>query len=129
MGLGVGTNNYAELITLCHLLHFTLGHQCTNINIFGDLKIIVNWFNGISGCHLHTLNNILNEVNIFKTEFNNISCSHIYKEHNRNVDKLSKEVVLMPRGEWVITEQQGTNEYQYYHRPYIDLIYQRDPGH
>ena len=42
MGLGAGTNNFAELITLRHLLHFSLGHHCININIFGDSKIIIN---------------------------------------------------------------------------------------
>lgn len=129
MGLGPRTKNYAELITLGHLLHFSLGHHCTNINIFGDSKIIINWFNGISDCHIHTLNNILNEVNMFKAKFNNISCSYIYREHNNHVDKLSKEAALMPKGVWEITEQQGTNEYQYYHQPYIDQIYQKNPCH
>lgn len=54
MGLEAGTNNFAELITLRHLLHFSLGHQCHNLNIFGDSKIIINWFNSISTCHIHT---------------------------------------------------------------------------
>ena len=31
MGLGGGTNNYAELVTLRHLLHFSLGHECINL--------------------------------------------------------------------------------------------------
>eukprot|EP00253_Pinus_taeda_P020420 PITA_20420 len=103
MGLGAGTNNYGELITLRHLLHFSLGHQCNILNIFWDSKIIINWFNGIASCHIHTLSNILNEVNIFKAEFNNISCTHIYREHNGDADKLS-EAALLPRGEWVIIE-------------------------
>ncbi len=42
LGLGGGTNNYAELITLRHLLHFSLGHKCINLQIFGDSKIIIN---------------------------------------------------------------------------------------
>lgn len=129
LGLGARTNNYGELITLRHLFHFTLGHHCTNLNIFGDSKIIINWFNGISDCDIHTLSNILNEEYIFKATFNNISCTPIYREHNSHADKLSKEVALMPRGVWEITEQHGTNEYQYYHRPYIDQVYQRDFGH
>lgn len=70
MGLVAGTNNFAELITLRHLLHFSLGHQCHNLNIFGDSKIIINWFNSISTCRIHTLGNIINEVNLFKAEFN-----------------------------------------------------------
>ena len=128
MGLGDGTNNFAELITLHHLLHFSLGHQCFNLNIFGDSKIIISWFDSISVCHIHTLNNILNEVNIFKVEFNNISCNHIYREHNSSANQLSKEVASLPRGEWVIQEQRGADEFRYFHRPYIDQHYQGDPN-
>lgn len=115
MGLGEGTNNYAELITLHHLLHFSLGHNCMDLNIYGDSKIIVNWFNNITVCHSHTLSNILNEVNLFKAQFNSISCQHIYREHNCNADRLSKEATVLPGGEWMIQEHRGSNEYRYYH--------------
>jgi len=126
MGLGAGTNNFVELITLRHLLHFSFGHQCYNLNIFGDSKIIINCFNSIYVRHIHTLSNILNEVNIFKAEFNNISYNHIYREHNCSADQLSKEATSLPRGEWVIQEQRGTDEFRYYHRPYIDQHHQED---
>lgn len=36
MVLGEGTNNYVELITLRHLLHFSLAHDFTTIQILGD---------------------------------------------------------------------------------------------
>jgi len=123
MGLCAGTNNFAELITLRHLLHFSLGHNCMNINIFGDSKIIINWFNNTTACHIHTLSNILDEINIFKAQFNIIKCNHIYREHNSCADELSKEAMILPREEWMIHEQRGTNEYHYYHCPYIDLHY------
>lgn len=123
-GLGMGTNNFAELITLIHLLHFALGHNISNINIFGDSKIIINWFNINSICHIHTLNIILHEIQDFKAAFNLISCSHIYREHNEGADRLSKEVALMDRGVWEITEVNGQQEHKYYHRPYIDQGYQ-----
>lgn len=45
IGLEVGTNNFAELISLRHLLHFALAHSCNHLHIFGDSKIIINWFN------------------------------------------------------------------------------------
>lgn len=106
-GLGTGTNNFAELITLRHLLHFALSHHFTCINIFGDSKIIINWFNNISSCHIHTLSIILNEVLELEAAFNNITCSHIYREHNESADRLSKEASMMDRGVWEITEVQG----------------------
>jgi len=123
MGLGIGSNNFAEIITLQHLLHFALGHNCMHIHIYGDSKIIIDWFNNITIFHTHTLSNILDEINILKAQFIDISCHHIYREHNSSADQLSKEASTLPRGEWMIQEQQGTNEYQYYHRPYIYLRY------
>lgn len=47
------------------------------------------------------------------------------REHNNSADQLSKEATTLPRGEWMIQEQRGTNAYQYYHRPYIDAQYHR----
>lgn len=69
MGLGVGTNNYVELISLRHLLHFSLTHACNHIHIFGDSQIIINWFNNIFACHMHSLRNILDEIMILKAQF------------------------------------------------------------
>lgn len=126
-GLGTGSNNYAKLITLRHLLHFTLGHNITCINIFWDSNIIINWFNNIAICHIHTLNIILQEIQEFKSAFNHISCSHIYREHNVSSDRLSKEASLMDRGVWEVTEVHGQREFKYYHHPYIDQRYQQAP--
>eukprot|EP00253_Pinus_taeda_P017857 PITA_17857 len=122
-GLGAGTNNFAELITLRHLLHFALIHHCNSINIFGDSQIIINWINGITTCHIHTLSIVLNEVLELKAAFNNITVSHIYREHNNGADKLSKEAATMDRGMWEISEIKDHQEQKIYHRPYIDPEY------
>lgn len=122
-GLGVGTNNFSELITLRHLLHFALRHHCISINIFGDSQIIINWINGTATCHMHSLSTILQEALDLKAAFNDFSISHIYREHNKGADKLSKEAALMDRGLWEITEIIDQQEQKLYHRPYIDPGY------
>jgi len=104
MGLWAGTNNFAELITLRHLLHFSLGHNCMSISIFGDSNIIIDWFDNIIACHIHTLSNILDEINFFKAQFDIITCNHIYREHNSCADELSKAATILPRGEWMTQE-------------------------
>lgn len=104
MGLVLGTNKFAELISLKHLLHFALAHACYYLQIFGDSKIIINWFNNISTCHVHTHRNILDDIMILKAQFNYVSCQHIYKECNMVADQLSKEVAAHPRGLWLIQE-------------------------
>jgi len=42
MGLGIGSNNYAELFAIRNLLHFALSHHLTDINIFGDSMVVIN---------------------------------------------------------------------------------------
>jgi len=126
MGFRNGSNNYAEISAIHNLLHFALLHQHTKINIFGDSMVVVNWINNVTTCHTHTLSNILHDALTLKTAFNHFSCLHIYREHNSEADKLSKEASTLPRGEWIIVEQNGTEEHQFYHRPYIDQREQRD---
>jgi len=111
MGLGEGTNNYAEFITLRHLLHFALAHSCNNIQIFGDSQIIINWFNNKNRCHAHSLRNILDEIMVYKAQFNSIIYQHIYKEYNEAADKLSKEATTQLRGLWMILEQHGADQH------------------
>jgi len=120
MGLGVGSNNFAEIMALRNLLHFSLEQRCQNLNIYGDSKTVVNWFNLITTCHIYTLSNIMYEIQTFKAAFNHISCLHIYREHNNCADQLSKEALALPRGEWIILEQQGSEEYRFFHRLYTD---------
>lgn len=47
MGLGRGTNNFAELITSKYLIQFALEKHCSNSNLqlFGDSKVVCNWIN------------------------------------------------------------------------------------
>ena len=47
VGLGEGTNNYAELLSLKLLLIFAAKKGCQNINIYGDSMNVINWTRGI----------------------------------------------------------------------------------
>ena len=63
MGLSVGTNNYAELMALKLLLHFSLEQRCIKLHIFGDSLIIINWVNKIQHCKNLALITLYEEVN------------------------------------------------------------------
>lgn len=82
LGLGPGTNNHAELITLRHLIYFAMTKNCQQIQIFGDSRTVVDWFNNKSNCHAYSLKHILEEIVFFKTFFDQITVSHIYRERN-----------------------------------------------
>jgi len=121
MGLGNGTNNFAELITLRHLLQFSLVKQCRHLQIYGDSKIIINWFNNISIYHAFSLRHILDDALCLRAHFDTIVCHHIYRDRNQVSDQLSKEAAVKPSGTSLILEPLDREHYKYYHRPYIDI--------
>lgn len=120
LGLGPGTNNHAELITLRHLLYFALSKNCRQLQIFGDSKIVIDWVNYKSICHAYSLKHILEEIVFFKTHFDQITVSHIYRERNTTADRLSKEAADRPLGDWLIEEHNPDGMHRFFHRPYID---------
>ena len=42
VGLGLGTNNYVELLGIKLLLKLALEKQLTKIHVFGDLQLVIN---------------------------------------------------------------------------------------
>ena len=43
VGLGMGTNNFAEVMALKLLVHFAVEKDIKRIQIYGDSLIIINW--------------------------------------------------------------------------------------
>lgn len=86
MGLGMGTNNYAKLITLRHLLQFSLQKHCRNIQIFGDSKIVIYLINKNSSCHSYTLRHIVEEAHTLIALFDLFVSPHIYRDRNQISD-------------------------------------------
>ena len=91
IGLGHGTNNFAELSCLLCLLQFSITKDIHALRLFGDSTIVIDWFSDLSTCHTHTLQNILAETLLLKTQFDHISCRHIFRGRNTISDLLSKE--------------------------------------
>jgi len=104
VGLGSGTNNFAELqslkLLLCWLIHLGMG----SIHIFGDSHNVVKWFNGKNKCQNCTLIPLLEEVLLLKHQFDFITVCHIFKERNPVVDLFSKEGIQQAMGIWHIIE-------------------------
>ena len=42
-GLGRGTNNFAELMSLRLLLLFALEQGCLSLKVFGDSMLVIEW--------------------------------------------------------------------------------------
>lgn len=108
VGLGTGTNNYAELSALKLLLCWLIHRHILTVQIFGDSLSVVNWVNGQSRCHSYMLRPLLEEIMSLKSSFNVFSIGHIYRERNGTADTLSKEGLQQAMGSWkVVEEDQG----------------------
>eukprot|EP00253_Pinus_taeda_P014598 PITA_14598 len=79
----------------------------------------------LSALH-NLLRNLLQNTLILKAAFVHFSCAHIYREHNCEADKLSKEALTIPQGEGHIVELLGNVEHRFFHRPYIEQRHPRD---
>ena len=64
MGLGSGTNNYVELMTLKLLLCFAIERNCKKIQIFGDSMVFIKWINKTQRFRNSSLDTLYEEVNM-----------------------------------------------------------------
>ena len=104
VGLGQGSNNFAELKALHLLLCWLISKQIFQIQIFGDSRNVVNWFNGTHQCRHFLLLPLLQEIRRLKSFFTQISVVHIYRERNQQADILSKEGLQLALGSWAVVE-------------------------
>lgn len=104
VGLGSGSNNYAELSALRLLLCWLLHRNILSIQIFGDSVNVINWANGSSICQNQILKTILEEILQLKTSFNSLILCHVYRDQNEEADRLSKKGVQQIVGSWSIVE-------------------------
>ena len=123
-GLGKGSNNYAELMSLGLLLLFSLEQGCLSLQVFGDSMLVIEWEKETVQCHVMILLPILEEVFRIKQHFNYISFTHVYRERNGVADQLSKEATQwhLVFGIWRITVHSGEGSFSYYHRPFNDSV-------
>eukprot|EP00253_Pinus_taeda_P024814 PITA_24814 len=104
VGLGSGTNNFAELSALRLLLCWLIQRNTFTIQIFGDSLNAINWVNGKSSCKNQILKPMLEELQVLKSSFNSFSICHIYRDNNDDADKLPKEGLQQALGGWKIVE-------------------------
>ena len=120
MGLGGGTNNFAELMSLKLLLVFALETGCTVLNFFGDSLNVINWINHTQACRDLRLAHIISSIQQILLRFDSFSCRHVYREINQEADLASKEGLGMEMGTWLVKEYIAGIVQIFFHRPFID---------
>jgi len=120
-GLGEGSNNFAELMSLKLLLIFAIEKGCKKLNVFGDSKNVINWISLTQECRNRRLDSLLYSIRTVLQNLETFSCRHVYRENNLVADLASKEGLNMVLGRWKITETRDGSTQDFYHRPFIDM--------
>jgi ribonuclease HI len=79
MGLGAGTNNYAELMSLKLLLLFAKEKNVNSIQVFGDSQMVVKWVWNLHQCHNIIFLPILEEVQRLVASFDSFDIHHVFQ--------------------------------------------------
>ena len=82
VGLGAGTNNFAELCALKLLLTLARKNYIAKIQIYGDSQLVINWANGKFRMHNIELSQVLQEVQRLSDSFELMELKHIHCERN-----------------------------------------------
>eukprot|EP00253_Pinus_taeda_P017420 PITA_17420 len=105
VGLGTGSNNFAELLALKFLICWLIQRHTFSIQIYGDSQNVIRWVNGQSTCRNLILKQILGEILRLKSHFHVFSLRHIFREKNELADNLSKDGLSQVLGSWKIIEE------------------------
>ena len=104
LGVGYGTNRKVEFLSLWELL---LSSQMMGIplsHVYGDSQVIINWVMGSTALSPPDLVHWCRETKKLISSFQDLSFTHIYREHNRMADRLSKSALSFPRGKGNVKE-------------------------
>lgn len=93
MGNGHSTNNYVKLVALWLLLYMAMRRNICELQIFGDSRVVIDWFNQVAGLHAINLAHWSKRIWHISSLFGTITCGHIYQELNGVADCLSKEAL------------------------------------
>lgn len=98
LGVGYGSNTKAELLGLWALLFTSQMMGVPLPHIYGDSQVIINWAKGLSALTPPDLHHWCRETKKLILSFPGLSLSHIYREHNRIADGLSKTALTLSPG-------------------------------
>ena len=98
MGGSLGSNTKAELLSLFGLLHFASLIVISDISVYGDSKVLIDWLNGSTNLHVLLLKHWIHKVQDIKRTFEHISFRHISRCFNTSADALSKTTISLKFG-------------------------------
>ena len=95
MGCGHNTNTRVELLALWALMNFAAATGLHSLHVCGDSSVIINWANDEATLSALDLDYWCDNITELKSSFLSLDFRHVYREHNKNADCLSKEVLCI----------------------------------
>jgi ribonuclease HI len=85
-----GTNTRAELLGAWATLHLASRLNIEVLQILGDSRTIIEWLNNRGKLQAISLMAWKDIIRLLQPTFKKLSYKHIYREHNKTTDQLSK---------------------------------------
>ena len=76
----------------------------SELRVYGDSKTIINRDNDVAILEVLTLDHWCSRIKDMVTRFYTFTCKHTFREHNRVVDRLSKEALELEAGYLIVQE-------------------------
>ncbi len=99
--LGRTTNNVAEYQALLAALDYALAHQCRRLRVLADSELLVRQINGTYKVKNHNLKPLYDRAKHLIARFESFSIQHVYREENREADRLANRTLDAARARHV----------------------------
>ena len=107
LGLGMHSINWVELKALAPLLRIALEKGLEGLQVFVDFELKIDWEKGKPEMHNLFLQPVLDQINILMGRFYILPFIHVYKEHNMQADRLSKQNLKLLKKSWCWWKMEG----------------------
>ncbi|MGH9488662.1 MAG: ribonuclease HI family protein [Terriglobales bacterium] len=87
--VGVQTNNYAEYCGLLAALRYARQRGVERVRVYADSQLLVRQMQGLYAVKSVNLRPLFEQAQQLRREFVVFSIMHVYREHNREADRLA----------------------------------------
>jgi ribonuclease HI len=95
---GPGTNTRAELLGAWATLYLASRLHIESLQILRDSRTIIEWLNNMGDLQAISLSAWKDRIRLLQLAFKKLSYKHIYREHNKSTDQLSKAALQKKAG-------------------------------
>lgn len=107
--LDYATNNIAEYSALVWGLKNARALKIDHLEVLLDSELVAKQINGLYKVKNVELRRLYDEARLLMTHFSSVSVAHVYREHNKDADRLANEAMdaLTPVGTFVVSWEEA----------------------